>query len=107
MSTLVTPLSVALTWLLVLSPADSPHAPGDQARLAPTAHAALPEDPSSLWLVPTESDPVSKAAEGYSALAEAVKRIEDGEFAAALQLAARPSLAKSPLAVTKTTGMSG
>lgn len=98
MSTLVTPLSVALTLLLVLSPAESPRAPGDQARLAPTAHAALPEDPSSLWLVPTESDPVSKAAEGYSALAQAVKRFEDGEFAAALQLAARPSLAKSPLA---------
>lgn len=98
MGTLVSPLSVVLTLLLVLSPAGTRSVPEEQSKLAPTAHAALPDDPSSLWLVPTESDPVSKAAEGYTVLAQAEKRYADGDFAGAIQLTSRPSLAKSPLA---------
>ena len=98
MSTLLSPLSIVLTLLLVLTPAEPRGDAEDQARLAPTAHAALHEDPSSLWLVPTGSDPVSKTAEGYTALAQAVKRYADGDFAGAMQLASRPSLMKSPLA---------
>jgi soluble lytic murein transglycosylase len=98
LSTFLSPLSTVLTLLLVLSPAEPTPVSERQSRLAPTAHAALPEDPSSLWLVPTESDPVSKSAEAYDALAQAVKRYGDGDFTGAVQLAARPSLAKSPLA---------
>ena len=87
-----------LALLLVLSPAVPPAVPDDQARLAPTAHAALPEDPSDLWLVPSESDRTAKSASQHTALADAVKRYAEGDFAGAAQLASRPVLASTPLA---------
>jgi soluble lytic murein transglycosylase len=94
----ISPVGVVLALLLVLSPAAPPPVPSGQARLAPTAHAALPEDPSDLWLVPSESDRAAKVAAQHTMLAEAVKRYTDGDFTAAAQLASRPALAATPLA---------
>ena len=69
-----------------------------QGQLTPTAHAALPDDRSGLWLVPSESDREARGFSQYEPLAEAVKRYHAGEYAAAAQLASRPSLASTPLA---------
>jgi soluble lytic murein transglycosylase len=97
-STLVSPLSVVLTLVLVLSPVEPLLGDRDQSRLAATAHAALPDDPTDLWMVPTASDPVAKSAGQHTALSQAAKRYADGDFSEAMQLASRPALSKTPLA---------
>ncbi|HJR58805.1 MAG TPA: transglycosylase SLT domain-containing protein [Vicinamibacterales bacterium] len=89
--------SAAIALTLILLPFPSVVAES-QGKLTPTAHAALPDDPTDLWLVPTASDRASRGYAQYEPLAEAVERYEGGEYAAALQLASRPSLSKTPLA---------
>jgi soluble lytic murein transglycosylase len=89
-------LALALTF--VLCPLSVTRTGDAQGKLTPTAHAALPDDPSDLWLVPSESDSTAKGSARYEALAEAVKRYQAGEYAAAAKLAGNPSLAGTPLA---------
>jgi soluble lytic murein transglycosylase len=69
-----------------------------QGQLTPTAHAALPTDASDLWLVPSETDRATRSVAKYEPLAEAVERYREGDYAAAVPLASRPSLASTPLA---------
>ena len=88
--------SLALALTFVLSP-DAPPVSQAQAKLTPTAHAALPHDPSSLWLVPSESDRSARGSAQYEPLAEAVKRYQEEDYAGAARLAASPSLAATPL----------
>lgn len=88
----------ALTLILTLvptAPAPIAQAPG---KLTPTAHAALPDDPTELWFVPTASELSSRQSAQYEPLAEAVKRFDDGDYKAAIQFASRPALQKTPLA---------
>ncbi len=87
-----------LTLALTLLPRPGARAVQSQGNLTPTAHAALPDDPTDLWLVPTGSDRGSRNYPQYEPLAEAVKRYGDGEYARAAELASRPSLAATPLA---------
>lgn len=87
-----------LALMFVLSPVPADQSAGGQGRLTPTAHAALPDDASDLWLVPSESDRSAQGFTRYEPLAEAVRRYQAGEYAAAAQLASRPSLAATPLA---------
>lgn len=90
---------LALALMLVLSPPPAGRHAGLQGqKLTPTAHAALPDDPSSLWLVPSGSDRVTRGTTKYEPLAEAVKRYEAGDYAAAAKAAASPALAGTPLA---------
>jgi soluble lytic murein transglycosylase len=70
----------------------------DNDQLAPTAHASLPGRASDLWLVPSESDPVSRTAAIYRPLVEGVEAYRDGKYDAALRLVDRPSLSSSALA---------
>ena len=88
----------ALALTLILTPSPSNRAPEAQGKLTPTAHAALPDDPSGLWLVPSESDRSARGFAQYEPLAEAVERFREGEFAAAARLAGSPSLVGTPLA---------
>ena len=88
--------SLALALTLVLSPSAPPVSEA-QGKLTPTAHAALPEDPSSLWLVPSESDRAARGSAQYEPLAEAVKRYQEEDYAGAARLAANPSLSGTPL----------
>jgi len=67
-------------------------------QLVPTAHPALPGRASDLWLVPSESDRAARAVAAYKPLVDAVARYADGDYAGAIQLARRPSLAATPLA---------
>ena len=89
---------VALTLTLTLLPVSAGPIAQSTGRLTPTAHAALPDDPTELWLVPTASELSPQRSAQYEPLAEAVKRFEDGDYRAAIQFASRPALAKTPLA---------
>lgn len=88
----------ALTLALVLLPASSRPGAQSQGALTPTAHAALPDDPTDFWLVPSASELVSRKYAQYEPLAEAVRQFDEGKYALAAKLAARPALAKTPLA---------
>jgi soluble lytic murein transglycosylase len=90
--------TIALALILILLPLRGSRVAESQGQLTPTAHASLPDDPTDLWLVPTASDRATRGYAQYEPLAEAVKRYEAGEYAAALPLASRPSLASTPLA---------
>jgi soluble lytic murein transglycosylase len=89
--------TAALTLTLILLPLPNDRVAESQGKLTPTAHAALPEDPSDLWLVPPINDRASRDYTRYEPLAEAVERHAAGEYTAALELAAKPALAKTPL----------
>lgn len=89
---------VALALTFVLYPPAPTRVDDAQGKLTPTAHAALPDDPSDLWLVPSESDRSARGSAQYEPLAEAIKRYQAGDYAAAAKLAASPSLAGTPLA---------
>ena len=89
--------SIALALTFLLSPPPALPVSDGQGKLTPTAHAALPEDPSSLWLVPSESDRSAREAAQYEPLAEAVKRYRDEDYSGAARLAAHPSLVATPL----------
>ena len=66
-------------------------------QLAPTVHPALPSNPSDLWLVPAASDRASRSTTTFEPLATGVKRFQDGDYAGALLLVSRPSLAGTAL----------
>jgi soluble lytic murein transglycosylase len=89
---------IALALTFVLSPARLTPAGDAQGKLTPTAHAALPDDPSSLWLVPSESDRSARGSAQYEPLAEAVQRYHGEDYAGAARLAASSSLTGTPLA---------
>ena len=89
---------VALALTFVLSPPPSGPPVDAQGKLTPTAHAALPDNASDLWLVPSESDRSTRGASQYEPLAEAITRYRAGDFGAAARLASNPSLAGTPLA---------
>ena len=89
--------TAALTLTLILLPLPNPRVAESQGQLTPTAHAALPDDPSDLWLVPTITDRASRDFSRYEPLAEAAARYAEGKYEAALQLASQPALAKTPL----------
>ena len=69
---------------------------GARVVLAPTPHAALPEEVSQYWFVPGRPgvQPARPEAQG---LARGVVAIASGDFAAALALVSNPELAKSVL----------
>ncbi|HVJ25883.1 MAG TPA: transglycosylase SLT domain-containing protein, partial [Vicinamibacterales bacterium] len=90
--------SIALALTFVLSPPPAVPVSDAQGKLTPTAHAVLPDDPSDLWLVPSESDRSARGSAQYEPLAEAVKRYQDEDYEGAARLAAQPSLAGTPLA---------
>ncbi len=77
--------------------APNPPAP-PVAQLAPTLHPVLPSNPSDLWLVPSENDRASRSTATFEPLATGVKRFQDGDYAGALLLVTRPSLANTALA---------
>ena len=81
---------------LVLLPAGG--RPAAQTPLEPTAHAALPSNPSELWLVPSDRDAAARGAAQYKSLADAAVRYADGEYEAALRAASAPALRATPLA---------
>jgi soluble lytic murein transglycosylase len=91
-------VSFALALTFVLYPPPASRDGEAQAKLTPTAHAALPDDPSDLWLVPSDSDRFARSAAQYEPLAEAIERYEAGDYSAAAKLAASPSLARTALA---------
>jgi len=76
--------------------AQPPTAP--PAQLAPTVHPALPEDPSDLWLVPSERERAARTIGVYEPLADGVAKYRATDYAGALGLLGRPALAATPLA---------
>ena len=82
--------SIALALTFVLSPPPAVPVSDAQGRLTPTAHAVLPDDPSDLWLVPSESDRSARGSAQYEPLAEAVKRYQDEDYAGAARLLGWP-----------------
>jgi soluble lytic murein transglycosylase len=64
--------------------------------LAPTAHPRLPEDQSRLWMVPEK--PRGGQLRELAGLAQAVKLIDDSQFAKALPLLTAPALRHGDLA---------
>ena len=85
----------SLLALLLLVIAASPYL---QGQLAPTVHPALPNTPSELWLVPSETASTVRAAATYRPIAEGLKALEAGEHDRALTFFDRPSLAGTALA---------
>lgn len=94
----VIPSASALLLALILVPYPGSSVGEPQARLAPTVHPALPDDPSGFWLVPSETERAAAAGTRYAPLVEAVKAFEKGDYARAAELASRPALARTPLA---------
>ena len=79
-------------------PSGAAAAPAATAQLAPTVHPTLPSNPSDLWLVPSASDRASRSTALFEPLVAGVRRFQDGDFAGALLLVSRPSLANTALA---------
>jgi soluble lytic murein transglycosylase len=75
----------------------APVTPGDR-QLAPTLHPALPANESDLWLVPSARDRAARTIATYEPLAAGIKRYKDGDYAGALALVTRPTLAGTALA---------
>lgn len=69
-----------------------------EGQLAPTLHQVLPSNESGLWLVPSAHDRAARTIAMYEPLAAGVKRYQDGDYAGALALLTRPSLAATALA---------
>jgi soluble lytic murein transglycosylase len=100
-------LSILCGLLIAHAPvsAQAPDGPASAAppvptvgQLGPTLHPALPSNPSDLWLVPSTTDRASRSTSTFEALAAGVKRFDDGDYAGALLLVSRPSLANTALA---------
>ena len=100
-------LSIACALLIARAPsaAQAPQAPADAAppvptvsQLGPTLHPTLPSNPSELWLVPSATDRSTRSTASVEPLALGVKRYQEGDFAGALLLVSRPSLANTALA---------
>ena len=90
------PAVFALALVLLWPQSAAVRATGDQ--LAPTVHPALPTTASELWLVPTDDDVSKRALASYQPLVDGATRYAAGDYAAALPLVSRPSLASTPLA---------
>ena len=60
-----------------------------QRPLAPTEHPTLPRNASELWLVPSASDRTVRVSTISHTLAGAVRRYQDGDYAAALSVLTR------------------
>ena len=71
-------------------------APSAQS-LSQTAHAALPANPSDLWLVPAETDRAARASAQYRWLADGVAMFDAGDYAGALRALAAPALGDTAL----------
>src|SRR5688572_30287449 len=69
-----------------------------EQQLAPTAHPALPQNASDLWLVPSERDRAARASSQHQPLTEAAARFRADDYHNALRLASSPALHKTPLA---------
>lgn len=69
----------------------------DPPALGPTVHAALPSNPSDLWLVPSATDRVARPLAAYEPLVQGVARFQAGDYTRAVALFTRPGLASSPL----------
>ena len=69
-----------------------------EAQLSQTAHAALPKNPSDLWLVPAEGEGAARTSSQYKALRDAADRFEAGDYEAALSAASSPALRDTALA---------
>jgi soluble lytic murein transglycosylase len=81
---------------LLVPPSRVVRATSDQ--LAPTVHPPLPGTASELWLVPSDDDVNKRALAAYQPLVDGAARYAAGDYAAALPLVSRPSLASTPLA---------
>jgi soluble lytic murein transglycosylase len=90
------PTLVAVSLIAVIAPSGVRE--GAYAQISQTAHPALPENASDLWLVPSEHDRSARASVQYDPLAEASRRYQAEDFAGALRFASTPSLAGTPLA---------
>ncbi len=88
--------AAALSLGLVMAPAGARSLARHQ--LAQTLHPSLPENPSDLWLVPSEHDRAARASPQHRPLTDAVQRYQAGEFDAVLRLASSPTLRETPLA---------
>jgi soluble lytic murein transglycosylase len=71
------------------------HAAG---QLTPTIHSPLPRNATDLWLVPSETPAMIRAAAAYEPLSQAAEATASGEHERALSLAGQPALAATPLA---------
>ena len=69
-----------------------------QETLKPTVHAPLPDSALDLWLVPSANDRSARTIAQYQALAQGVRRFQDGDYDRALPLLTQPSLASTALA---------
>jgi soluble lytic murein transglycosylase len=92
-----TPSAAALLLAFILVPFPGSHVSEPQGKLTPTAHPALPDDPSGYWLVPSAKERATAAGKRYEPLVEAVKAFEKGDYDTAAELAGRPALAKTSL----------
>ena len=72
MTNAISPGGAALLLTLILVPIPGSHVSDPQGKLTPTAHAALPDDPSGFWFVPSAGDGKSRDYAQYEPLAEAV-----------------------------------
>jgi soluble lytic murein transglycosylase len=81
----------------VQDPSGAVAPPAPPSQLAPTLHPVLPSNPSDLWLVPSENDRASRSVAAFEPLAAGVKRVQDADYAGALLLLSRPSLANTAL----------
>ena len=88
--------AAALSLGLVMAPAGARSVARPQ--LAQTVHPTLPENPSDLWLVPSEHDRAARSSSQHQALTDAIQRYQAGEFETALRLASSPALREAPLA---------
>jgi soluble lytic murein transglycosylase len=87
-------LLFACALLFVPTPQSAPAAP----QLGPTIHAALPSNPSELWLVPSDRDRAARSTSTFEALSTGVKRFQEENYQAALGLLTDRSLASTALA---------
>jgi soluble lytic murein transglycosylase len=72
----------------ILAAGAGPVAQG-QKPLGPTDHPTLPRNESDLWLVPSVADRSARVTPAATTLAAAVKRYQDGDYAAALSTLSR------------------
>src|SRR5262249_27023426 len=89
------PAALVLLSLLVPEPR-TVRATTDQ--LAPTIHPALPGTANELWLVPGDGDISPRTLAAYRPLVDRAARYAAADYAAALPLVSRASLAATPLA---------
>jgi peptidoglycan lytic transglycosylase len=90
------PAILSFTCALLFVP--TPQSVPATTQLGPTAHPALPSNPSELWLVPSERDRAARSTSTFAALSTGAQRFQDGDYPAALRLFTDRSLASTALA---------